>query len=1287
MVHIALSLDAFSLEEVEAFRASNSNALAFLHGVELRAGGLDALVISNDLTFRASGLDALVTFELGVGRAGDSDALVVDNLEAFTALFSLVAEAILEDEVGRAADSFADSVLSEHEMLRALNLSASVSDHTELLVAAAGNCEALAVLQFVTWRAGNSDAFTVDEAEVLLAASSDALVTVGSEADRALVDANFANEVLAGRAASSLASIVLQSEVFRALSLGALAVNKSGTSRAGFSDAFAVLQSEVLGTFDLSAGTVNESITVRAANSGASLVSGVELVVNRAASSFALAGRESVVLRAAVLDALSVLQSEVSRAANLDALSVLESTTGFAAGSDADAILEGVVRFARLVANTVEESKSSGASELDALVFLQAEVLVFRAELLGANVVLELVTASAFNLEALAVLELFAGLAGNGLALVTVELGSGGTFNSNTLAVSHGGSDSAVLLASTVGQGGASRAADSGAFTFNKLEVSFTLGFGLDGNTLAVNEVETFSAGDLLANTINLDGSSLAGVDGFGGRSRSDSGLGNADAVLESETFSAGLDDALAVNELEVLGTSDLNALAILELRVFVAGNLEAVAILEDISVAAARSDALVTRELEASIAFGSDALGSLEREALLAGFVALALDELEAIGAGNSDAFSTDELVELVARDGNAARADLLGTGSAGLDGANTVLHFVSFSAGELEALVVSEDRSFRALNDDSLDALAILEGESFTALAHNTGTVLELEAFLASDSLASLGLLVELEELRFTTADGEALVVNELLANRAANSVANVLLGGSIVLEGEAFSAANLVADSVVEGLAFRAGLNADTALKSVSGFAGEDDALSEVSVVLLVDRAVNLDAFAILELEASTAFNSDALAVLLNLADRAGNLEAVAVLKDVARLAAVHDTLAGLDIVLAVFAAAVADSVLTSGVTNGARSDSGRSTSGGGSSGGGSGGGSSGRSSFSTSGGSSGGGSTSSGRSSRSVNNEALVTIELLSSRAASSDALTLVHGVVLRAASSLANSVNLVEVLRAVLLATILGEGVTGLAANNNAFVSDELFVVLAVGSNARAILEDLTGGAGLVDAGTVLEGLVDRAADLDALVAGEDRASFAASSNALSVDVLEISRAGNSNANSIIGSLEVLFAESDALAVDKLVSGGAGLDDTDVVFNGHSSRAADSDALVLLIRPLVVVFSASNLVAFTVGLEDESGGTGGSDTLAISEGEVLVTSNGLASAVFESNRSLRAVLGANALSLDGCSGVTGRALLVDALNTIPDESLTLGADFGALVVDEVFARSAGLKLSA
>lgn len=232
MVHVALGLDAFSLGEVEAFRAANSNALAFLHGVELRAGGLDALVVSDDLSFRAGGLDALVTFELGAGRARVSNALVVNNLEAFTALFSLVAEAVLEDEVGRAADSFTDSTSGELEMLRALDLSARVAGHIELLVAAAGNCEALAVLQFVTLRAGNSNAFAVDEAEILLAAGSDALVTVGSEADRALVDAKLASEGLAGRAASSLAGIVLHGEVFRALSLGALAVNKLGTSRA-----------------------------------------------------------------------------------------------------------------------------------------------------------------------------------------------------------------------------------------------------------------------------------------------------------------------------------------------------------------------------------------------------------------------------------------------------------------------------------------------------------------------------------------------------------------------------------------------------------------------------------------------------------------------------------------------------------------------------------------------------------------------------------------------------------------------------------------------------------------------------------------------------------------------------------------------------------------------------------------------------------------------------------------------------------------------------------------------
>ncbi len=297
----------------------------------------------------------------------------------------------------------------------------------------------------------------------------------------------------------------------------------------------------------------------------------------------------------------------------------------------------------------------------------------------------------------------------------------------------------------------------------------------------------------------------------------------------------------------------------------------------------------------------------------------------MEAFSTSNSNAFSANELVELVARNSNAARADLLGTGRAVLNGANTIFHFVSFSASQLEALVVLENRSFRALDDEGLDALSVLKSETFTALAHNTSTVFELESFFASNSFASLSLLIESEEFRFTTADSVALSFNKLLASRAANSVANVLLGSSIVLKSKTFTAGNLGADSTFKSFTFRARLNANTVLEGKSRFAGEDDALSEVSVVLLVNWAFNSDASTALKFETSLAFDGNAFAFLFNFTNSTSNLEAFTVLKGETRLATSDDTFAALDIKLGVFTAADTDSAVSSAVSNRARSNS--------------------------------------------------------------------------------------------------------------------------------------------------------------------------------------------------------------------------------------------------------------------------------------------------------------------------------------------------------------------------
>ena len=99
MVEVAFALNALSLLEVPAIWASNSDAFAFLHGVELRADDSDTFVVSEEESFWAASLDALFTFKLRSSWTAFSDALVFNLLLSFTALLELVAETVLEDHV------------------------------------------------------------------------------------------------------------------------------------------------------------------------------------------------------------------------------------------------------------------------------------------------------------------------------------------------------------------------------------------------------------------------------------------------------------------------------------------------------------------------------------------------------------------------------------------------------------------------------------------------------------------------------------------------------------------------------------------------------------------------------------------------------------------------------------------------------------------------------------------------------------------------------------------------------------------------------------------------------------------------------------------------------------------------------------------------------------------------------------------------------------------------------------------------------------------------------------
>ena len=83
----------------------------------------------------------------------------------------------------------------------------------------------------------------------------------------------------------------------------------------------------------------------------------------------------------------------------------------------------------------------------------------------------------------------------------------------------------------------------------------------------------------------------------------------------------------------------------------------------------------------------------------------------------------------------------------------------------------------------------------------------------------------------------------------------------------------AGDLGADTAFKGLAFWAGSNALSVPEGISRFAGEDDAFSEVDVVLLVDWAVDGDTTSVLKLESSSAFDSDTFAVSFNIADSTG------------------------------------------------------------------------------------------------------------------------------------------------------------------------------------------------------------------------------------------------------------------------------------------------------------------------------------------------------------------------------------------------------------------------------
>lgn len=140
----------------------------------------------------------------------------------------------------------------------------------------------------------------------------------------------------------------------------------------------------------------------------------------------------------------------------------------------------------------------------------------------------------------------------------------------------------------------------------------------------------------------------------------------------------------------------------------------------------------------------------------------------------------------------------------------------------------------------------MATNQNEAILARVHDADSVLKLEAFLASVSLALEGLVVESEKLWFTAANSVALLVDELLAGSTTNSDAKVLGLLDRVDQLEVLRATNLGADTVFEVLTSSAGLDAFTVGQGVSNGAVRLDAGLGGDVVSVAGLALDSGAF---------------------------------------------------------------------------------------------------------------------------------------------------------------------------------------------------------------------------------------------------------------------------------------------------------------------------------------------------------------------------------------------------------------------------------------------------------
>jgi len=914
------------------------------------------------------------------------------------------------------------------------------------------------------------------------------------------------------------------------------------------------------------------------------------------------------------------------------------------------------------------------AGEEDAPAVLDAVVLAGRAGDLHALVVLQFEACTADDSVAVVVGQLVAWLAGSLDALLASQGEAGRAGGQRAGSFGPGVALLAVLVAGSLVEAESFRALGQHAGRVDEGESAFD--FALGGNALsvfdspsflagqgdavAVFEFVAFCAGDPLADSIDEDEALSAAVDGGdrgdGGAGGGCGGVGavgavgsvvvdgslDADAVLQSPAGRALAHDALTVDEGESAAASDGDALAVLELLVVVADDAVARAVgLEGVACRTGGSDALAVLQFEVFGAFGSGAESIDELEAFLAVLVADAFDEFVAFWAADSDALALDELVVLVAGDRDAGVFDLVESGRAVLDDADAVDFFVVFGTEHLEALVVFHDGSCGTLDDQGLDALLVDQGEAFGAVGHRAGAVLELEAFFAGEPFAAERRFVESEVLGVAAADRVALALDEFLACRAADSHADVLLLLLAELEEEAFRTGDLGADSSVEELSDSALLDAGAVDQGEARRAGVDDAGLEGEVVLLVDRAADVGADAVVQEVARPALNSDALFSDEFLSPGALDLVALLVFEAEAGLAAGQFALLGRLVEGLAFSALEADA--SSGLDVASRTADLRD----------------------------GDGLADAvleGEACRTGDRNALSVDQFEAGVAAGSDALAVGQGEVLLAGGSGADAVDQLEVPGAVLDAAGDGHVESGVADVLLALSVDELEVGGTGDLLADAVDVLVSCGALDGDADAVLSLLSELALGEDALAVDEQVVGRAGDADALSVGQLEERSAGDPEAGAVGLSLEEPPAHGSAGVVEELEAGSAVHEDAPAFFEDHASVALGSDAGLLVGVPLEALVAADH-EALAV-LQTLAFGAGDSDAVALDQVEVLGAADGFAGA-FEEDLAGGAGFGADGEGSDCLSGEAFGTLLVDAGAAVPDQSLAFVASGDAL----------------